>query len=152
MGNPVCLEPSYRLAVAAMAPWLRELDGEPLSRGPDELAEGSGAVADAGNADLLERAAREAAETAETSALARSAAEAARVGKQAGEGKEVDPSFAGTEESPEAIASDDLPLRDGPNDAEDDEALTRYKSRATQGCRRAGPRWAGSARVNSADG
>ena len=90
VGNPVCLEPSYRLAIAALAPWLRELDGEPLSRGPDELAEGSGAVADAGNADLLERAAREAAEAAETSALARSAAEAARVGK------EEDPSFAGT--------------------------------------------------------
>ena len=69
VGNPVCLEPSYRLAIAALAPWLRELDGEPLSRGPDELAEGSGAVADARNADLLERAAREAAETAETCLL-----------------------------------------------------------------------------------
>ena len=34
-GNPVCLEPSYRLAIAK-APWLRELDGEPLSRGPDD--------------------------------------------------------------------------------------------------------------------
>ena len=95
MGNPVCLEPSYRLAIAALAPWLRELDGEPLSRGPDELAEGSGAVADARNADLLERAAREAAETAETAALARSAAEAAREGKEARVGKEsLDLSFA----------------------------------------------------------
>ena len=135
VGNPVCLEPSYRLAVAAMAPWLRELDGEPLSRGPDELAEGSGAVADAGNADLLERAAREAAEAAETSALARSAAEAARVGKEAGEGKEEDPSFAGTEESPEAIASDDSAAarRNRTTTPKMDEALTRYKSRATQG-------------------
>ena len=127
----MCLEPSYRLAIAALAPWLRELDGEPLSRGPDELAEGSGAVADARNADLLERAAREAAAAAETSALARSAAEAARVGKEAGEGKEEDPSFAGTEESPEAIASDDsAAARRNRTTPKMDEALTRYKARA----------------------
>ena len=138
VGNPVCLEPSYRLAIAALAPWLRELDGEPLSRGPDDLAEGSGAVADARNADLLERAAREAAETAETAALARSAAEAAREGKEARAGlkrgdskKEEDPSFAAAEESPEAIASDDsAAARRNRTTPKMDEALTRYKARA----------------------
>ena len=133
VGNPVCLEPSYRLAIAALAPWLRELDGEPLSRGPDELAEGSGAVADARNADLLERAAREAAETAETAALARSAAEAAREGKEARVGKEsLDLSFAAAGESPENfIASDDsAAARRNRTTPKMDEALTRYKARA----------------------
>ena len=133
VGTPVCLEPSYRLAIAALAPWLRELDGEPLSRGPDELAEGSGAVADARNADLLERAAREAAETAETAALARSAAEAAREGKEARVGKEsLDLSFAAADESPENfIASDDsAAARRNRTTPKMDEALTRYNDRA----------------------
>ena len=117
-GNPVCFEPSYRAAIAALAPWLAELDGEPLRRGRDELAEGSGAVSDSRNADLLERAARQAAEAA--AALAHSAAEAARaMGENVGDG-----------DGDELELSDDSTHKKrSPKIGPVDEALTRYKAK-----------------------
>ena len=120
-GNPVCFEPSYRAAIAALAPWLAELDGEPLRRGRDELAEGSGAVSDSRNADLLERAARQAAEAAAAAALAHSAAEAARaMGENDGDG-----------DGDELELSDDSGVnkKRSPKKGPVDEALTRYKAK-----------------------
>jgi hypothetical protein len=40
-GNPVCAMPSYRQAIAALAPWVESLDEKPLSRAADDLREGS---------------------------------------------------------------------------------------------------------------
>ena len=112
----MCFEPSYRAAIAALAPWLAELDGEPLRRGRDELAEGSGAVSDSRNADLLERAARQAAEAAAAAALAHSAAEAARA--------------MGENDGDELELSDDSSIKKrSPKKGPVDEALTRYKAK-----------------------
>ena len=117
----MCFEPSYRAAIAALAPWLAELDGEPLRRGRDELAEGSGAVSDSRNAELLERAARQAAEAAAAAALAHSAAEAARaMGENDGDG-----------DGDELELSDDSGVnkKRSPKKGPVDEALTRYKAK-----------------------
>ena len=116
----MCFEPSYRAAIAALAPWLAELDGEPLRRGRDELAEGSGAVSDSRNADLLERAARQAAEAAAAAVLAHSAAEAARaMGENDGDG-----------DGDELELSDDSTHKKrSPKKGPVDEALTRYKAK-----------------------
>ena len=145
MGNPVCLEPSYRLAIAALAPWLRSSTGNRYRGGPDELAEGSGAVADAGNADLLERRARGGGDRGDRGARAvRGGGE--REKRREWEKRTIRP-FAGTEESPEAIASDDSAAarRNRTTTPKMDEALTRYKARAVHG-RSGRSRQAGSAR------
>ena len=43
-GNAVCALPSYRQGVAALAPWLEELDGSSLARTPAALREGAAAI------------------------------------------------------------------------------------------------------------
>ena len=57
-GNPVCAMPSYRQAIAALAPWVESLDEKPLSRAADDLREGSNQLR-----AQIEAAERRAAET-----------------------------------------------------------------------------------------
>ena len=126
-GNPVTRSRAYRQAVAALAPWIEELDSRALSRAGADLAVGSETLDEQG--------------AFEESAAEQAAAEKRRAAERSARSEDAD---AGVETYSESEAT---PLRsprrrggarrdgDGRTHRSVDEALARYKGRvsATRG-------------------
>ena len=136
-GNPVCAMPSYRHAMAALAPWVEELDDAPLGRAAADLREGSRTLRE--HAAAARAKARESGEgiEGETSGAG---AEPSGTGAATEKDAEAESETAsGSKSSDAARAADAMGASTslaapaemrGKKTPKIDEALSRYKARA----------------------
>lgn len=137
-GNPVCAMPSYRNAMAALAPWVEELDDAPLGRAAANLREGSRTLRE--HAAAARAKARESGEAIEGET---SGAGAETSGAGAAAVKDAEPereTSSGSKTSDAARAADAMGASTslaapaemrGKKTPKIDEALSRYKARAS---------------------
>lgn len=131
-GNPVTKSRAYRQAIAALAPWIEELDARALSRAGGDLALGSEALDEQG---AFEKSAAE-----QVAAEKRRAAEAAKAAEDTDTYSE---SEATPPRSPRRRGSGKD--GDGRTHRPVDEALARYKGRASaKGARESSSRASGT--------
>ena len=136
-GNPVCAMPSYRHAMAALAPWVEELDDAPLGRGAADLREGSRTLREhAAAARAKARESGEAIEGETSGAVAETSGTGAASAKDAEAESET---VSGLKSSDATRAADAMGASTslaapaemrGKKTPKIDEALSRYKARA----------------------